>query len=126
MIGGGCLCGSVRYEADAIQQAFRACHCTLCRKWSGHFWAAFHVRDEDFRLLSDAGLTWFASSDHASRGFCAKCGSSLFFRLTDAEGIEVAAGSADSTDGARLVGHTHVAFKGDYYDLNDGLTQSAE
>ena len=123
MITGGCLCGAVKFEVDEISKDYRACHCTACRKVSGHFWSASHVPGDKFRLTKTRGLRWFQSSNWAERGFCRECGSSLFFRLHDHDGLEVAPGALDAPTGTKLSGHIFVADKGDYYDLNDGLPQ---
>ena len=40
---GGCLCGAVRFTAEADDDGIVACHCTMCRRWSGHVWAAAGV-----------------------------------------------------------------------------------
>lgn len=116
---GQCLCGEVRFAGRWAGDPLRACHCQQCRRWSGHVWAAAGSTD-----LSISGeVRWFRSSDKAERGFCPGCGSSLFWRRIDSPVIEVAAGAVDNATGLRLVGHIYTAFKGDYYDLNDGLPQ---
>jgi hypothetical protein len=123
MLTGGCLCGAVTFEADEIAKDYRACHCTACRKVSGHYWSASHVPSTAFRLTEDRGLRWFQSSDWAECGFCCECGSSLFFRMHDHDGVEVAPGAIDGPTGMTLTGHIYVEDKGDYYDLGDGLPQ---
>ncbi len=120
-ITGGCLCKAVRFEIDEAQEDFRACHCTACRKISGHYWSAFHVPSDKFRLTETRGLKWYKSSDWAERGFCGECGSSLFFKMPEKDGLEVAPGSIDGDPGVRLGGHIFVADKGEYYDLSDDL-----
>jgi hypothetical protein len=120
---GGCLCGAVRYEIDTIPDSFRACHCSQCRKVSGYYWAAFSVPDDQFRLTEARGLKWFKSSGWASRGFCADCGSALFYKMDDHATTEVSPGSIDGPTGTRVAGHIYVADKGDYYELTDDLPQ---
>ncbi len=120
---GGCLCGAVRYELSQDPKDFRACHCTMCRKVSGYYWAAFHVPAGALRLTETRGLSWFRSSASAERGFCKDCGSALFYRPTGSQDYEVAPGSVDGEVGAKLIGHIFVADKGDYYDIADGLPQ---
>jgi hypothetical protein len=38
------------------------------------------AREDGFELLADETLRWFDSSDAAQRGFCSRCGSTMFFR----------------------------------------------
>ncbi len=117
---GGCLCGSVVYEVEPPLRPVIACHCTQCRKTSGHFWAATSVPHDRFRLVKDEGLTWFASSDTADRGFCAHCGSSLFWQPKGEVRISIAAGTLDGPTGLEIAEHWYTDDRGDYYDITDG------
>ncbi|MEI2806100.1 GFA family protein [Albidovulum sp.] len=112
---GGCLCGGVRFQADPPLREIVACHCGQCRRWSGHVWAATSVPLDRFRLTAEATLRWFASSAAARRGFCTRCGSSLFWQPAHEDRIAIAAGALDATDGLRLVRHIHTGDAGDYY-----------
>ena len=77
--GGGCLCGAVRYEVHGSLRPIVMCHCTQCRRVTGHLMAATAARRADLRLLTAAELRWYDSSAQARRGFCARCGSTLFW-----------------------------------------------
>lgn len=71
-------------------------------------------------------VTWFRSSEKVRRGFCGVCGSSLFFDPIDTAKhawIGVAMGAIDAPTETRLHVHIHVASKGDYYEIKDGLPQ---
>ena len=75
---GGCLCGSVSFEAEEPLRHVIACHCSQCRRTSGHFWAATSVPLGRFRLTREsAALRWFRSSPAATRGFCSDLGISM-------------------------------------------------
>ncbi len=118
MVKGSCLCGGVAFELDRpIRQAI-ACHCTQCRKTSGHFWAATNVPHSQFRLIKSATLTWFQSSATARRGFRTTCGASLFWKKSGENAISVAAGLLDDPTGIAIAKHIFVADKGDYYDID--------
>ncbi len=118
---GACLCGAVAFETDPPLRPAIACHCTQCRKLSGHFAASFDV--EEAVLLWDArSVTEYSSTGGGQRGFCPSCGSSLYFRLADDFSVE--AGCIDNPTGGHLARHIFTAYKGDYYDLSDGLPQS--
>ena len=123
MITGQCECGAVAFELPEVRAEVNACHCTQCRRTSGHFWAATHAPFESLTFTNDAGLTWYASSDFAKRGFCNRCGSSLFYRMNDEDGIGIAVGALDDDSGLRLGRHIFVKDKGRYYDLPDHETQ---
>ena len=123
---GGCLCGAVRYEIAGPLRPVVLCHCTQCRRSTGHFMAATAARHRDFRLRSEAELRWYVSSAGARRGFCGRCGSTLFWQGNGRDYISVAAGTLDGDTGLASACHIHVADKGDYYSIDDGLPQSAD
>lgn len=118
---GRCLCGAVRFSGRAAQADLKACHCKQCRRWSGHVWAGF--TSTELTIEPTDSLRWFPSSETAERGFCAACGSSLFWRRTGHTEIDVAPGAVEEPTGLRLVGHIYTAFKGDYYEISGGLPQ---
>ena len=118
---GACLCKSVSYEFEADVSGVTACHCSQCRRTSGHYWAAFHVPLDAFHFVRSEGLAWYASSDHAKRGFCTRCGSSLFYQLEGEASINVAPGTLDAPTGLCLSRHIFVGSKGDYYEIMDDL-----
>lgn len=116
---GGCLCGAVRYELRGKTTSVTYCHCSMCRRWHGHVGAYAAVDRADFALLEQRTLKWFASSPDVRRGFCAACGSSLFFDEAGAPKMAFCAGTLDEPTGLRSKAHIFVASKGDYYDLAD-------
>ena len=90
---GGCQCGAVRFKVEGALGDASVCHCRMCQKASGNFYAA---------LVSARGakLEWtrgepkrFRSSNHASRGFCAACGTPLTYEAPD--GVALAIGAFD-------------------------------
>lgn len=126
MHSGRCECGAVRFHFDTPIGDFSACHCSQCRRLSGVYWSGFHVPSAAMVFDQSAGLTWYAASDWAKRGFCNTCGSSLFYKLNDGDGFEVAPGCIDGEVGRKISYHICVADKGDYYDITDGLPQYQE
>lgn len=118
---GGCLCGAVRYEIHGPLRHVVACHCGLCRRSHGHFAAYSETKTDHLRLTAGRGLKWFDSSPKARRGFCAECGSRLFWQLRGGDTMNVAAGSIDAPTGLVLVGHVFTAEIPDYYQLTDEL-----
>lgn len=118
---GGCLCGRVRYRVTGPLRPVVYCHCGQCRRTSGHFVAATAVAKDALTIETDEGLEWFASSEIASRGFCRRCGSSLFWRPNAKPYICIMAGTLDDSTGLEAVEHIFVSNKGDYYQLTDDL-----
>ncbi|MEM8997693.1 MAG: GFA family protein [Acidobacteriota bacterium] len=121
---GACLCGAVTYEATGPLRPVVACHCSQCRKSSGHFLAATSVLREHVRIDGEEAVRWYRSSDGARRGFCSVCGSSLFWERDGAPRLSLFAGALEDGAGLRLAGHIFCTDKGDYYDIADDLPQS--
>ncbi len=127
MYKGSCLCGSIKFEVSGELGKSDACHCVQCRKWTGHFLPSAEVKREALQIKSTAELKWYQSSEKVRRGFCAQCGSSLFFDPIDQakhNWIAIALGAFDQPTQVKLGMHIFVAEKGDYYELNDGLPQN--
>ena len=119
---GRCECGRITYKVNSQIEPPAACHCSQCRRTSGHYWAAGSVPEKDVEISGDT-LRWYVSSDIAKRGFCGNCGSSLFFKFNDSDKLDVGLGTLDSPTGLRLIRHIYAPDKGDYYDIADGLPQ---
>jgi hypothetical protein len=116
---GGCLCGGVRYRVSGPLRHVIACHCSQCRRTSGHFVAATSANTTDIEFLSDATLTWYASSSDAKRGFCNRCGGNLFWRVNGTLKTSIMAGTLDAPTGLRIAEHIFVEDKSDYYDIDE-------
>lgn len=123
MIKGRCDCGAISFEVEAIRDTVTICHCSQCRRTSGHLWAATHAAYDKVIFTNDQGLQWYNSSDFAKRGFCKNCGSSLFYRTNNEDGIGIAAGCLDLPTGMQTGKHIFVKDKGDYYKIADGEPQ---
>lgn len=102
-----------------------ACHCTACRKTSGHFFVSTDVPRAAVTVQGEEHVSWYASSERVRRGFCARCGATLFWDPIDADWTGIAMGAFDDPTGTQIAIHVHVADKGDYYDLLDGAPQRA-
>ncbi|MFP6732096.1 MAG: GFA family protein [Alphaproteobacteria bacterium] len=123
-ISGQCLCGAVRYEIRGSLSDPHACHCSQCRRQSGHYSVTTHLKRKDFSLTEVRGLKWYRSSSFAERGFCAECGSSLFWDDGGDE-VYISVGSLNKTDGLKLAKHIFVDEKADYYEIDDALPMFA-
>lgn len=114
----------MHFEIHETPSEPTACHCTQCRKQTGHFLASANVKKSAIKYLSAETLRWFQSSEKVRRGFCAKCGSTLFWEPVFKDWTSVALGCIEGPTALSLERHIFVAEKGDDYVLADGLPQN--
>jgi hypothetical protein len=122
---GGCLCGAVRYEVRGALRDVIECHCAMCRKAHGHVAAYSATAKASLALTEARGLRWYASSAIARRGFCAECGSSLFWEPADKDYVAIAAGTLDAPTGLKTTLQIHTASAGDYYLIDPRIPQKS-
>jgi hypothetical protein len=82
---GQCMCGAVSYEAKPDLIRVSACHCEMCRRWSGSALMAVAVPEDKVRFEGAEHIRKIQSSPWAERAWCGECGSNLYYRVT-AEG----------------------------------------
>ncbi len=126
MPSGHCLCGAVSFEVDGELPEPDACHCSMCRRWSGHYWASTDLPRHRVTISGEDQIRWYQSSEKVRRGFCARCGSVLFFDPPARDWIAIAMGAFDQPTGTTLGKHIFTADKGDYYEIADGLPQDPQ
>lgn len=112
---GGCLCEAVRFEVTPPTKWCAHCHCTLCRRAHGAaFVTWFGVERDRFAVMSgEEDIAWYRSTPEARRGFCGRCGSTMFFegdRWPDEIHIALAVmdGPIDRSPGAHVFFDRHV------------------
>jgi hypothetical protein len=109
-LSGGCQCGAVRYALLEEPADPHICHCRMCQKAFGSFFAPLTgVRRESFKLTRGE-LATFMSSDQAERGFCRNCGTPLTFRYLHSPRIAVSIGSLDRPE--RVMPQTQYGIEG--------------
>ena len=122
MTAGGCLCGAVRYRVDGPLGDLAACHCSQCRRSSGHFIAGVSAERASVTVAGE--VAWYESTPgRVRRGFCPVCGSNLFWDRMGGPTLDIWAGTIDGATGLTLGAHIYVADKGDYYEIADGVPQ---
>lgn len=122
MLKGHCCCGFVRYEVQGAPIHSSCCHCSVCRRASGAPLVAwFTVAPSAFRLTAGE-LASFRSSEHATRTFCARCGTPITFHSTRyPDEIDVTTGSLEDPEQIRPDAHVYVASGLRWVKLADGL-----
>ena len=95
VLTGGCQCGAVRYALASRPTKASICHCRMCQKAFGSYFAPLAG-------VPRADLAWtrgvpgrFRSSEAVERGFCRDCGTPLFYTVLERDRISVSLGSLD-------------------------------
>lgn len=125
-LNGSCLCGAITFSVKEPLSQSDGCHCSQCRKWSGHYFASADIKRTSLTIEGEDAISWYHSSEKVRRGFCKHCGSSLFFDPINQQKhdwIGVALGAFDDATNCQLSHHIFIEEKGDYYQLNDGVEQ---
>jgi hypothetical protein len=111
---GGCLCGKVRFRIANPVSEVGACHCGMCRRWSG---GVLFAADSGQAVVfeGEEHIVRYRSSDWAERAFCDTCGSNLFYRLVESSQIYLCAGALDDQSGLAFTGQIFIDEKPDWY-----------
>lgn len=119
MVNGHCLCGAVTFSGRFPgKPEYGVCHCSMCQRWTGG--PGFAADLEDVSISSPEAMTWYKSSDWAERGFCTRCGSSLFYKLKLGEPRYIVyVGSLDPVEGLTLSEHIFVDSQPGHYAFSD-------
>ena len=106
---GACLCEDVRFDANGDIKRVSACYCGQCRKQNGGGPFYGVELQGELNIENEKSLEWYASSEKAIRGFCGRCGSSLFWRSNDdASFFDVSLGALNDSRQLSLDAHIFV------------------
>lgn len=95
----------------------------MCQRLHGNFGPHSKALKVNITITNADGLAWYKTSEVAQRGFCRKCGSSLFWEPSELDAIGIVAGSLDGPTGLKTIGHIFVGEKSDFYGIADELPQ---
>lgn len=126
MIGGSCLCGTVRFEFERAEAPFVYCHCNRCRKFTG---SAF------FAALRATGLEFLSGQAHVRsieapiltappayrKDFCERCGSPVPWPDGEPGVYAVPAGCLDDDPEIRPERHVWVNCQAPWHEIHDEL-----
>lgn len=96
---GGCQCGAVRFRAGAILDNPHVCHCRMCQRATGNFFAPLVGVPQDRLVWTAEAPSVFESSEGHERGFCSACGTPLFYRRTGGSYTSIMIGAFDDPAG---------------------------
>ncbi|RDB42845.1 GFA family protein [Halomonas sp. DQ26W] len=111
---GSCLCGAVQLGVVARKQNLGACHCSMCRIWSGGPMLALESVSE-VEIEGEENVTVYASSEWAERGFCQRCGTHLFYRLKTGDHYAIPVGLVDGGEAWSFDTQIFIDQKPNYY-----------
>jgi hypothetical protein len=122
---GGCLCGSVRYEANSTPYNITHCHCADCRRSSGApfvTWASFRRVDFKFTEGEPRETSWASRI----RAFCPRCGTPLIFlSAVNVDEVDVTVCTFDDPTSVTPADHTWTEDQLPWIHLTDGLPAHA-
>jgi hypothetical protein len=92
-IEGGCLCGAIRFRAEAEPVVVAACHCATCQRNTGSAFSINVGMPAGSVVVAGAPLVVYedrsgASGEVFERAFCGRCGSPILGKGAAYEGIE--------------------------------------
>lgn len=115
-LSGGCLCGAVRFKATPPKPNMDACHCGMCRRWTGGPWLTVSC-DHAVEIEDETHLGVYVSSDWAERCFCKNCGGTLFWRMRDGSMTTVSAQAFDDPGQFKFVDEIYIDEKPANYEF---------
>tara|TARA_Y100001970_G_C14181429_1_gene830060 strand:+ start:757 stop:1155 length:399 start_codon:yes stop_codon:yes gene_type:complete len=118
---GKCLCGGIKFSTRGFHREVSNCHCIQCMKTHGNFAAYTRVDDNCLKFLSKKTLKWFKSSKRAQRGFCSRCGASIFFKVNKSKTISISAGMFDKSFNLKTNKNIFVKNRLKYYKIDQSI-----
>lgn len=108
---GKCLCGTVRMSISDLTTHLHACHCENCRRHAGAMTMNVIVPASAVTIQGAEAVTTYPSSDWATRSFCSRCGSGLWYRFVeggDQADYFLSAGLLDDLSDLKLVQEIYI------------------
>ena len=116
-----CLCGGIKIKITGKLRQVINCHCSQCMKTHGNFAAYTNSPEENITYISKSTLRWYNSSNFAKRGFCSKCGASIFYKIKKSNTISISAGMFSNPTKLKTHSNIFTKKKLDYYKLDPSL-----
>jgi hypothetical protein len=116
---GGCMCGAVTFTATNVPGTYGICHCEMCRRWTGSSLLGVTVPTDCVTWQNEAQIGTLQSSPWAERAWCKRCGSNLYFRVTEPGKwfgkTEIPLGLFDDPGGFALTNEIYIDHKPDSF-----------
>ena len=113
---GTCLCKAVRITVRSTETDLGACHCAICRKWSGG--PLFELEcGAGVALEGEENISSYESSSWAQRGFCRICGTHLFVKSISDSTYSILPVVFEDEDGICFNRQVFIDHKPSYYSF---------
>jgi len=124
-LSGKCLCGAISFTATANGGEVAACHCRMCRRWSGGVHLAL-LSATDLAMEVEDNLAVYKSSDWGERCFGKRCRSNLFWRTQSSDHVPIMAGAINEEDRLTFTSQIFIERKPAYFDFANQTTMETE
>ena len=113
------MCGAVSFVITDLRPDFGACHCEMCRRWTGSAFLGISVPADTVTIDGAEHIRTFQSSPWAERAWCGQCGSGLWYRVTAhspmAANYEIPIGLLDDPNGLVFAREIYIDDKPDSF-----------
>ena len=116
-----CLCKGVDFKISGFMRSVINCHCIQCSKTHGNFASYTSTFEKNIIYKTKKTLKWYKSSKLAKRGFCNKCGASIFFKSIGTKNIHIAAGMFNKPVKLKTIMNIFIKGKLEYYKLDHNI-----
>ncbi len=128
-LGGGCMCGAVRYELASDPFDCGWCHCRTCQLTSGSPampFASVPVRDLEWTRGADK-VRSVASSSFGHRSFCGTCGTPFLMKVDhQPQTLDFSVATLDQPDAVAPGFHIFWSSKVAWFEPKDELPRHAK
>ena len=122
---GGCLCGAVRVRATLPALDVHLCHCEQCQRWTGGG-PLTAIRVKDVALSGEDMIGTYHASAHGERGFCKKCGTTLYWKMQGKSLAFLPVGLFDDQSGMKVTEEIFVDQRACWLGAHEGAAQHDE
>lgn len=116
---GRCMCGAVTFTVRDLRTDYGACHCEMCRRWTGSAFLGVSVPVANITFEGTEHIGRIQSSAWAERTWCTRCGTGLWYRVTAdspmAANLELPIGLLDDASGLQMTREIFIDCKPDAY-----------
>jgi hypothetical protein len=113
------MCGAVAFTIESLRTDFGACHCEMCRRWTGSAFLGISVPESSIKFSGVEHIATIQSSSWAQRAWCTTCGTGLWYRVTAdspmAANYEIPIGLLDDANGLEMTREIFIDCKPDAF-----------